>query len=729
MINIVVKVGKKSELTLNNCNQFRAITVEEMIKLSNTKRADVVVIEAISKEETDKARDFVRSCREQGKHVIFYIEDYSEEFASGVADELLYDIIMDKDSLHNEIYRMTGVYTNNRLGKRNVDEEEIEEIEEQFETFESEDVINTEIGQVSTLELHTETDDTEDDVESTSIKNEIDRSNEPEVEEEVRAEELNKYELEIARLLKEIESLNTELNKEENNQFNNKIKELSNEIARLKEDKEKLKAEKEKLEAEKARLELESINLYKDKEILEKKLGSISRSDSANTEKINELSTAIIALNEKIVGYEETISILSEDADNYRKAVESRVSIIASQNEDIERLEKQTLELNGLIEEKDNSIARHEESIKNKEDKISTLEEEVDSLKSKLNIKNKELNDIIEKIGGSIDVALSNAEEVKELAVRNTELYNKIKELETDAGIYKGEIVRLTESVEKHKEESRVLKESLSSIKTSGGSIVKKIKYSGKAKIISVFGTGNSGITTFAVSTATALGSSSKVLLIDMDLTSPSLDQWVMKSPYSQDNTIPLEKQYRTGIGVLLKSGFDRLMHYGDMVREYRAGVNGKIDYINGLYGSIEESEIAVAEYSKLLDYFGSKYDYIVIDSGRVGESTVKNSLIRELSNISHKAVCLINASKVLKTSLAINKLRNSGVGTNNILAVLNMQSGASMPEALKSILNGIDYVGISIEPQMINKDKSNFESEKLIKAKFINILKDKIIG
>ena len=100
MINVVVKVGKKSELTLNNCNQIRAITVDEMIRTARTKQADIVIIEAIKEEETKAARDFVYEWVKQGRHVIFYIEDYSEEFASGVADELSYEIIMNNiDSL------------------------------------------------------------------------------------------------------------------------------------------------------------------------------------------------------------------------------------------------------------------------------------------------------------------------------------------------------------------------------------------------------------------------------------------------------------------------------------------------------------------------------------------------------------------------------------------------------------------------------------------------------
>lgn len=110
-VKIIVKVGKKSDILFHGVQTFRAITLDEMIKLTELHPdASIIVIENIKSTDVQRATDFIREfeARNENNHVYFYTPDNDLE-TGGIADELEKESYLSKNTLYSAIENTSKV--------------------------------------------------------------------------------------------------------------------------------------------------------------------------------------------------------------------------------------------------------------------------------------------------------------------------------------------------------------------------------------------------------------------------------------------------------------------------------------------------------------------------------------------------------------------------------------------------------------------------------------------
>lgn len=71
-IKIIVKVGKKSDIMFHGAQTFRAVTLDEMIKLTELHPdASIIVIENIKAADVQRATDFIKEFESRNKTIKF----------------------------------------------------------------------------------------------------------------------------------------------------------------------------------------------------------------------------------------------------------------------------------------------------------------------------------------------------------------------------------------------------------------------------------------------------------------------------------------------------------------------------------------------------------------------------------------------------------------------------------------------------------------------------------
>lgn len=783
---VIVKAADEFKVRLHNCICYRAITVSELSKLLDSKGADIVIIEKLHENELDIARQFIsklvnnKSCK-----IIFYIEDKDEQITSGIADEFSLEILMTADSLYSEIARTIGIDVKNAIKTDDLDSvntynSNTYECDNNADTYvDGEYTINkdncTDINEDNkgTLNEYTiddgeEKENTEESVttidegaESKNAANNICEDNTKNVVEAKADIESDIYELEELRNSYEIARKNIELYKEE---IADVEKERDNYRDRLN------TALKDKESVERQLNDKVGIvnGLESERDEAIRKLTSIN-------DNIEKLENTKAEFKDKISEYEETINRLrsensklnGEIAELKNKAEEAELNIssIKSEYERIEtdkkRIESKLSSASESINERDSKITELNDNIESLEDKISKLESEnvrtrqsvesefkikVNELESDLRVMTekynntndkllnsvKEHNDLLDKIGGNVDVVKSLGDTNDALIKSNSELKNNIGALEIEKSNLKIENDRQQIEIGGLKDQLRKLEESINILSNNNNSVmaeVRQFEYKGRAKLINVFGHGSFGVTTTAMSIAYRLCRNSNVLVIDMDMSNPSLDAWVKESPYSKDKSIASKNIYRTGIGILIKEGFDQFMRYSEMVKEKEIGKAANIHYINGIYGTFDENEIAITRFDSMLNHLGNEYDYIVVDCGKIGESHTRDTLVKSICNVAYRSIFVVNGHDAIYINSAVTKLNNSEIAKSSIKCILNMCMTSGLSEIAKKKLSGIDYRIMQYEEELMLSSRASFLDKKLTRDRFEAMLSNILEG
>lgn len=831
-IEVAVKVGKTSHLTMANCKMYRAVSLDELeITVSKCDNIHIVIVENIESIEQEQLKQFISNYTSIGdNHVLFYIPDKDEEVTSGIADELEYEIFMTTKALYMEIERLTGVNVDTRMNWKKTsangelvdikednngttvadllvdteavkEEKETEQVEERTEQVEHEadDNSKEQIHEL-TLKISSLNDEVADLNDALKVTREKLKDSRNECEKQ--AEKVDRLNSEIKRLddernsrigadeaLRE-KSEQAERFKAELEELNEREEELKAEAEKLRSEKEDIKSEKEELErklaevnskAEKQANELEEKvkaiesekeDLESEKEDLESEIEKLKvelEAAMSGSSEAEELHKALEEKEDKIKKAEDRIRDLEEKLSEERNNSAEQLNKINEQLEEIRELEEKASQLNeslesieklraeaseeienlnGVISGKDSEIIElkiNEENLNSKieelEDKLNNneqvanlskeverLEDTVDELRSTVEEKEQKINSMVDHIGGGVEVIDSIKENNNTLVAVNKGLQEKIENLEGENGVLQSDNKKLNNSINALRESERQLRDNLKAMAginmTDGEISVAPIKYSGNAKMIHVFGHGSYGTTTTAMSTAVKQGQNAKVIVVDMDITSPSFDQWTKKSPYvvSQPG---VPKMLQTGLGVLIKKGFKAFMVSANAIGTIQSNKSGAIDYITGLYGTVPSREIAAAQFSELLNYLGEKYDYIVIDSGRIGESFLHDSLIKELCSVSYANIYVVNGSSPLQINSAMVKIKNSGITLSRVSVLLNMCTNSGISEAVKKMLSGMKYEIMHAETELVFKNAPYFTDIALTKEKFEDIMKD----
>lgn len=776
---VIVKVADEFKVRLHNCICYRAITVSELSKLLDSKGADIVIIEKLHENELDIARQFIselinkKSCK-----IIFYIEDKNEQITSGIADEFSLEILMTADSLYSEITRATGIDVKNAIKTDNID------LEDTYNRNIYDDAVNADTSVKSAYNIDVNDridikDDNKDTLDDYAMDNEeIVKT----IDEEVEGINVAGNNCDDYAMHTEGDKVNTEHDLYE-------LKELRNSYEIARKNIELYKDEIADVEKERDGYKNRLNAALMDKESVEKKLndkvGIVKALENERDEAlrrltdieadIDKLENTRAEFNDKINQYEDTINKLSSENSKLNENVaelknkvdeaELKISSIRSEYECIDADKKRIgEELSSALEsinERDSKITELNENVESLKDKISKLESEnvrtrqnvegefkikVSELESDLRVMTekynntndklldsvKEHNDLLDKIGGNVDIVKSLGDTNDALIKSNSELKDNIGALEIEKSNLKIENDRQQIEIGALKDQLRKLEESINIISSNNNSAIAEVRqfeYNRRARIINVFGHGSFGVTTTAMSIAYKLCRNSNVLVIDMDMSNPSLDAWVKESPYSKDKSIDSKNIYRTGIGILIKEGFDKFMRYSEMVKDKEIGKAANIHYINGIYGTFSENELAITRFDSLFNHLGNEYDYIVVDCGKIGESHTRDTLVKSICSIAHKSIFVVNGHDTVYINSAVTKLNNSDIAKSSIKCILNMCMTSGLSEIAKKKLSGIDYSIMQYEEELMLSSRSSFLDKKLTRDRFEAMLSNILEG
>ena len=319
----------------------------------------------------------------------------------------------------------------------------------------------------------------------------------------------------------------------------------------------------------------------------------------------------------------------------------------------IQLLEEKLSSCESLLSEKDNVILQQKVQIDNfetaKRTEFSTINAELAKTK--------------------------NEKSLLENKVKNTD--ESLKQREEYVGQLSKQIIDLEKTVADMTLENTELKTTLQATKLSSntgvaGTVSLARGYTGAAKIIQVFGSGSYGITSIAMTLAHRLVGK-RVCYLDFDLVSPKADGWFGINPVCEGLTDIPQQLDKTGVAALLNNGtayvlrnFDKIIKHKISQRDY------VLDYFSGIYNTAVSSKIYAVDYSLLFNFLGERYDYIIVDSGRIGSSDAYDSVIRTINDMAHKNVVVtLNDKYDIRTQKV--KMEYASIDLEKSIWVLNM--------------------------------------------------------
>jgi hypothetical protein len=185
-------------------------------------------------------------------------------------------------------------------------------------------------------------------------------------------------------------------------------------------------------------------------------------------------------------------------------------------------------------------------------------------------------------------------------------------------------------------------------------SAIPVFRYTEKALILPVFGNGSAGISSTAVSLAKMLGHNSRAVIVDFDIVTTDLEGRFGKriNPLvSGIDGVSTTSGKNSAMSLFIERGAEFFIsHFQELVVRIDANKGGVLDYLPGIYVKPDLFNLTQANYSALLGYLGARYDYIVIDAGKLGCSEIGDQILRNL--------CLCAFRQIIVTDASVEKTR-----------------------------------------------------------------------
>lgn len=420
----------------------------------------------------------------------------------------------------------------------------------------------------------------------------------------------------------------------------------------------------EKIEGELEEKNNEILELNTVSKKLRASLSSIEAELQLKTMKYDESVKEIDMMRDKFNTEIDEIRSKSEE-DKGRLAVE-----IESKQSEIRKIRGKVEELEDEIKEKDRFIEEIEESYGNRRDETDILSAKNDELTKKndeLSERNDKLNAKVKSLSkdlSKVEARLSLTEESNsKLESRNKKLRADIEKIESRGSLEKEEI------------------------REAGGSLFRLslgCEYRGKAKIIPVFGTGSIGITTIAMSLAKKINKA-KILYMDLDSMSPKANEWFKKMPFLKVSG--LDKLKCSSFGLLVEKGSKYMKSHPEFIQNVESNKLGyKLDYFSGSYTRIDPRKLAMIDFSDYITYLGNRYDYIIVDLGKVGASEVGDEIIKMFVDISDKAI-FVSLNNMADARIAQMHLTSSNIDVSKLIWVLNLVTSSSVDSGIQKVI------------------------------------------
>ena len=407
--------------------------------------------------------------------------------------------------------------------------------------------------------------------------------------------------------------------------------------------------------------------------------------DRANKE-IDSLRDSLNELNNKLERIESEKKWLEEryekEKDRVKKSSEEikelRVSLTEAKNigeRNVREAVKELEDRNKYLEERESRYTDLEnENIQLKESKAK-IQNDYESIsvykveqEASLNEAKKEL----ELAKKEIDSLASEKEVIetqkKEAEERVSQLEIKLQEQLDDIRA----VANAKTSISKIQNENTKLKESVAYYKQLAGQAGNMVcKYTGQAKIIAVIGTGSYGVSNITASIAKSL-TLGNVLVMDFDLDSPKLDKYMQKNPILElDLQEPMQ---RTSLGYYLAKGVDstNTSILEDIVQNVETRQVKRLDYFSGLYAPELLPKLITSDIGGLLTAYATKYDYIIIDLGKLGMSNSLTDIVVTSILRASTVPLVVTQNEVSDVRGMCLKLAHYGFALDSVYWVLN---------------------------------------------------------
>ena len=521
-------------------------------------------------------------------------------------------------------------------------------------------------------------------------------------------------------------------------QLKDKIEELSKGSKDLDKLRDDINSQKEKI----AELTLD-VNRHKDRagklskeiegyEIRERELNrGLVEEQSARVMVVGLLSKAAIKcteLSKKVDELEEEVEYLKT---NESMEVETKVSTLNSEREllksKVEVYEAELRKCKNGIRQRDEQISKLKAE-KHSQEQLQEIQEEFNR---------QEIEDWKERYHKAVEDSKNLvSEQVKSLQAKNIELERKLRDareqlknnskpmdIQDNTDAYSN--VEESHSTRPGRRTSR----GNFTVRENKGSNGNEFEYRGKAKIISIFGCGSYGVTTTAMSITNILGNQNNVIYIDMDFGYAKSDAWFKRSPMLMDVPNDIRNTNKaTALGVIIEKGADYFIsNSANLILNISHTRHSCIDYIGGLYETADKMKLENCDFSKVFNYLGSKYDYIIIDFGKFGTHEYADQLIRSLSRVAFRNIAVSTGDrfdvKTFKMRLAENR-----INSDNVSWILNMCERTSLDENTRRTIHPSKYFLIPFSMDIYGK-RLDFTRNKITKDKFEMYLSEMGIG
>ena len=436
---------------------------------------------------------------------------------------------------------------------------------------------------------------------------------------------------------------------------------------------------------------------------------------------------------DKIVDLSDKLNLLKNERDELQTNFDKIYNENKENSETINTLKKEAVLLKANSDEADKRI---ELATKYSEEEKSKLEKQLSELKAKLSVTEQQLNQKEAQYIQLVTASGMDANGASALVETNKTLEGITKTLREQLGAankenesLKRKVTESNAAISSYKSQVNQLSNAIKDVASNGGGgvaayvgssmLIKPINYTGKATIIPIFGSGSYGITTTAMSLATKLGATSRVLYLDFDIVSPRADAWFNIMPLCRKVPgINPQDRKMTGLGIFYELGIQVFQsNFENIINNVDKTKGGGIDYLSGVYYRVDTLKLATSAYTELFNFLASKYQYIIVDLGRLGNSDINDRLIKIITDITDKSVCVTTSDRFdIRTFKT--KLVESSIDVNRIAWLINMCSSTNIDEKTKDIIKPAQY-GIVLTDTALYGARERFTRNKLNKDKF----------
>lgn len=699
MLKVVIRVGASSRIRLKHTDSYRAVTDREFVRyveLDSDVNLGIIELDSgISQERLESIESTISYVEgELGKKVYILSNDESvsldgvyyslEELQEAIVEDTNYDVRTYLKHTENEDSKESELQ-NTKVSLSDTLSSHVTNIDRQTEIVDEEEelvpVVSTYSSQVANKVGYSDNDYSEEVAELKSkLENALSTIREKDNLYKQLIDLKTESDNEVIRLTVDVDSYKNRILELESNEYDLVIQKLNQELEEYKIKLISLNTLESKIR------ELDSLCEDKEKTInsLKSKIDELENSDISSEllDDFKEKRTIYIGLLDKsfadlkgiskILGAKEVeLKALQEEFENYKSNGKELDSLLESSNKREEELQEK---IKSLQVDSENEINRLKSDIGSLSDRLTVTSEELDKLREKsiksgsLQADNEVLHTKLSLLEGELNKALSRV-------------------MEKD-----GEIKRLS-SIEREV------------ITVGVDKVFGKINYTGKAKLINVFATGSYGVTSLAYSIANRLNGN--VLFIDLDIVKPMADRFINRNPML-DIESSKGNLYKTGLGILFSQGFEKFRDNEEkLVVKLARRKESELSCINGLYAPIQLETID--GFPEFINHLGSKYDYIVCDSGKLGYSKLIDSLIKNLSEVSYRnCVVSVNDTHTIRgTSLIL--ARN---GIKNYDYILNMSRNSVVTDVSKKSIGNSNYYILPLSSNLLFTNKLPIEDE-----------------